>query len=82
MIKISEAGARRHLSSLIVRAEKGERVVITRNGKPVVEIRLTNLKRSAIFAAEARRQSKLLNESPHAEEDQALVDAIQEFTNG
>ena len=37
--------------------------------------------RSPKFIAEARRQSRLLAESPHAEEDQAFVDAIQEFTS-
>ena len=32
--------------------------------------------RSAEFAAEARRQASAIAHSPHAEEDQAFVDAI------
>ena len=36
--------------------------------------------RSPAFAAEARRQSRLVAESPHAAEDQAFVDAISELT--
>ena len=36
--------------------------------------------RTPEFRAEARRQSRLLSESPHAEEDQAFLDSIQEFT--
>lgn len=35
--------------------------------------------RSPSFAAEARRQSRLVAESPHAAEDQAFVDAISEL---
>ena len=36
--------------------------------------------RSPAFAADARRQSRLVAESPHAAEDQAFVDAISELT--
>ncbi len=39
MAKHSVADARNHLSELIDRALKGEDVVITRHGHPVVEIR-------------------------------------------
>jgi len=35
--------------------------------------------RSAKFAAEARRQCRLIDASPYAEEDQAFVDSISEF---
>ena len=35
--------------------------------------------RSPEFAAEARRQSLLIANSPYAEEDQAFVDAISDF---
>jgi Antitoxin MazE-like len=38
--------------------------------------------RSAKFAAEAHRQSRLVAESPHAAEDQAFIDAISEFNDG
>ncbi len=38
--------------------------------------------RSAEFAAEAHRQSRLVAESPYAAEDQAFVDAISEFNLG
>jgi hypothetical protein len=48
-------------------------------GLRLVQIWVPNT-RSAKFRAEARRQSRLLAESPNAEDDQAFVDAIQEFT--
>ena len=35
--------------------------------------------RTSEFRAEAARQSRLLAESPHAEDDQTFVDAISEF---
>jgi len=35
---------------------------------------------SAKFRAEARRQCLIANQSPHAEDDQAFIDSIQEFT--
>ena len=38
MSQHSVADARNHLSDLIARAEKGETVVITRHGAPVVEM--------------------------------------------
>jgi prevent-host-death family protein len=83
MTKHSVYDARRNLSALIDRAAKGERVVITIRGKPVVELRpaLARRRPPPGFAAEARRQSRLLAGSPNAEEDQAFVDAIQEFTS-
>ena len=31
------------------------------------------------FKAEARRQSRLVAESPHAEDDQAFVDAVSDW---
>jgi hypothetical protein len=34
--------------------------------------------RSPEFAVEAHRQSRLVAESPHADEDQAFIDAISE----
>ena len=34
---------------------------------------------SPAFKAEARRQSRLVAESPHAEEDQAFVDAVSDW---
>lgn len=34
---------------------------------------------SPAFKAEARRQSRLIAQSPHEAEDQAFVDAISEF---
>lgn len=34
--------------------------------------------RSPEFAAEARRQSRAVAESPHAAEDQAFIDAVSE----
>ena len=37
--------------------------------------------RSPAFRAEARRQCLLANQSPHAEEDQAFIESIQEFTS-
>ncbi len=37
--------------------------------------------RSPEFAAEARRQSLLIANSPHAKEDQAFVDAISWWPN-
>ena len=37
IVKIKDAKA--HLSRLIARAERGERIVITRAGKPVAELR-------------------------------------------
>ena len=39
-----------------------------------IEIWVPDL-RTPEFAAEARRQSLLLNASPHAKEDQAVIDA-------
>lgn len=36
---VSIADAKTHLSRLIARVERGERIVITRAGKPVVELR-------------------------------------------
>jgi hypothetical protein len=35
--------------------------------------------RSPEFAAEAHRQSLILAQSPHAEEDQAFIDSISDF---
>jgi hypothetical protein len=35
--------------------------------------------RSPEFAAEARRQSLLIAQSPHAEDDQAFIDSIADF---
>ena len=37
--------------------------------------------RAASFAKEARRQSRLVAKSPHADEDQAFVDAISDRTD-
>jgi prevent-host-death family protein len=39
MANYSVADAKAHLSDLLERAEKGESVVITRHGKPVVEFK-------------------------------------------
>jgi cytolysin (calcineurin-like family phosphatase) len=41
MANYSVADAKAHLSDLLERAEKGESVVITRHGKPVVEFKHT-----------------------------------------
>ncbi len=38
--------------------------------------------RSPAFAAEAHRQSRLVALSPHADEDQAFVDAVSEMEVG
>jgi hypothetical protein len=37
--------------------------------------------RSSTFAAEARRQSAAVAQSVHADEDQAFVDAISDFSD-
>lgn len=37
--------------------------------------------RSPEFAAEARRQSLLIANSPYAEEDQAFIDSISDFSD-
>ena len=38
--------------------------------------------RSPAFAAEAHRQSRLVALSPHADEDQAFIDAVSELKLG
>ena len=48
MSQHSVADARNHLSDLIARAEKGETVVITRHGAPVVELRTVSNTGTAI----------------------------------
>ncbi len=53
-----------------------------RDGAPGGRLRSIQLwipdTRSPDFAAEARRESLLAAQSPHAEEDQAFVDSISE----
>lgn len=48
MRTVSVADAKAHLSELIDRAEAGERLVITRRGKPVAEIAPTSQGRRPI----------------------------------
>lgn len=38
--------------------------------------------RSAVFEAEAHRQSGVVAESPHADEDQAFVDVVSDRGSG
>ena len=65
MSKHSVADAKNHLSDLIDRALKGEDVVITRHGHPVVEIRAIRGKARRLTPADidwvaARRQGKTM----------------------
>ena len=38
--------------------------------------------RSAVFRAEAHRQSLAISASPHAPDDQAFIDAVSDWDNG
>jgi antitoxin (DNA-binding transcriptional repressor) of toxin-antitoxin stability system len=38
-LRVSEEEVREHLSEYLDRAERGEEIVVTRNGRPVVELR-------------------------------------------
>lgn len=54
MHTVSVADAKAHLSELIERASAGETVVITRRGKPVIELRRPAAPRKRIDAAELK----------------------------
>ncbi len=56
------------------------RAKLRRQGLRPIQIGVPDT-RSPKFAAEARRQSRLVAQSPHAREDQAFVDAISEFSD-
>jgi Antitoxin MazE-like len=49
-----------------------------RRGMKLIQIWVPDPK-SPYFAAEARRQSRLLAESPHEKEDQAFIDSITDW---
>lgn len=56
------------------------RARLRRQGLRPIQIWVPDV-RSPEFAAEAHRQSLAAAQSPHAEEDQAFVDAISEFND-
>lgn len=62
--------------------QQRERVRAHRARQRALGLRLVQIwvpdTRSPEFAAEARRQSRAVAESPHAAEDQAFIDAISE----
>lgn len=54
MSTVTLANAKAHLSELVERARAGERVVITRRGKPVLELRRPTMPRKPIDVAELK----------------------------
>ncbi len=57
---------------------KAYRDRMRRRGMKLIQIWVPDPK-SPYFAAEARRQSRLLAESPHEKEDQAFIDSVSEW---
>jgi hypothetical protein len=57
---------------------KAYRERMRRRGMKLIQIWVPDPK-SPYFAAEARRQSRLIAESPHEKEDQAFIDAVSEW---
>lgn len=57
---------------------RAHRQRLRRQGLRPIQIWVPDV-RSKAFAREAHRQSRLIAQSPHAEEDQAFVDAISEW---
>lgn len=67
--------APRHSSRDRVRAYRAE---LRRQGLRPVQIWVPDVD-SPEFIAEARRQSRIVAESPHAKDDQAFIDSISDF---
>jgi hypothetical protein len=61
-----------------VRLTQSQRRRLRRQSLKPIEIWVPDIG-SPAFAAEARRQSTLVAESPQEEEDQAFIDAISDF---
>ena len=67
--------APRHSSRDRVRAYRAE---LRRQGLRPIQIWVPDVD-SPDFIAEARRQSRIVAESPHAKDDQAFIDSISDF---
>ena len=57
---------------------KAHRERMRRRGMKLIQIWVPDPK-SPYFAAEARRQARLIAESPYEKEDQAFIDAVSEW---
>ena len=74
----SIADAKNHLPSLVSAAERGERVTITRNGKPVAELRPIACGSKRVSAASINWLDQQLADLPVSEEDSVQqLDALR-----
>ena len=64
MGQVNIAEAKAHLSDLIARAEAGETILISRRGRPVVELRAIQQPRQPIDVAALRAFIATLPETP------------------
>jgi len=64
MAQVNIAEAKAHLSDLIARAEAGETILISRRGRPVVELRAIAQPRRPIDVAALRAFIATLPETP------------------
>ena len=74
--KIARAGTRRPKSSR--EKVKAYRERMRKRGMKLIQIWVPDPK-SPYFFAEARRQARLIANSPHEKEDQAFIDSISEW---
>jgi antitoxin (DNA-binding transcriptional repressor) of toxin-antitoxin stability system len=76
--EVSMADAKAHLSELADRVARGETVVITRHGKPVVRMSAPEAPRKPVDLQRLRRLTEALPEQPEAAE--RFVRAVREDT--
>ncbi|MBO6639755.1 MAG: type II toxin-antitoxin system prevent-host-death family antitoxin [Roseitalea sp.] len=72
--------ARNNFSALVERAEKGEEVIITRHGKPVVKLTAVDADEERAKRREAIRQIREMRKSisPNALDGTSIKDMINE----
>lgn len=72
--------ARNNFSALVERAEKGEEVIITRHGKPVVKLTAVDADEERVKRREAIRQIREMRKSisPNALDGTSIKDMINE----
>ena len=78
MARHSIADAKNRLPSLISASERGERVTITRHGKPVAELRPVAERRKRVSAASIDWLERQLADLPASDEDSVeQLDALR-----
>jgi prevent-host-death family protein len=83
MARYSIADAKNRLPSLVAASERGERVTITRYGKPVAELRPVAEGGKRVSAASVDwLEAQLAELPPPAEDSVAQLDALREERGG